>query len=299
MLPLLLAGRLQAQQADSVALYNGDIPYAKQGHGITAKLEHRPGGIDLLSGVTVPYLKLFFPPPEQRNGTMVIVCPGGGYRVLANKHEGTDIALWLNRLGISVAVLHYRLPDSRAMEQPQRVPLTDLQQAIRMARQKASQWQIDPARIGVMGFSAGGHLASSAGVYKATSSAENLRPDFMILIYPVISMSTEFGHSGSREALLGPAADSLTVAAYSNEKQVHPQTPPTFLLHTTDDPVDVRNSIAFYSALKAHNIPAEMHIFAQGGHGYGLATERNMPVAAWTQLCEAWLRASRLLAAKR
>lgn len=289
-----------ARQTDSIPLYAGIVPYAKSGHGIVEKVEHRPGGIDILSGVTVPYIKLFLPPPEKCNGTMVIICPGGGYYILANKHEGTDIALWLNNLGIAAAVLHYRLPDARAMEQPAIVPLTDLQQAIRLARQRAAEWRISPEKVGVMGFSAGGHLASSAAVKFQTGDANGaLRPDFMILIYPVISMRDEFGHTGSREALLGKNPDSQTVDSFSNELLVSGQTPPAFIVHTTDDPVDVQNSVAFYTALKAKNVSAEMHLFAKGGHGYGMATHTDLPVAVWPQLCEAWLQSLGLLSLKK
>jgi acetyl esterase/lipase len=287
-----------AQQTDSIPLYAGAIPYSKSGHSIVETIEHRPGGIDILSGVTVPYLKLFLPPPEKRNGTMVIICPGGGYYVLANKHEGTDIALWFNSLGVSAAVLHYRLPDARAMEQPSIVPITDLQQAIRLIRQRASEWQINPERVGVMGFSAGGHLASTAAV-RFGSPIDGLRPDFVILIYPVISMRSQFGRSGSREALLGKNPDSQTIDNFSNELLVSAQTPPTFLIHTTDDPLDVQHSIAFYTALKAHGVAAEMHLFAKGGHGYGMAADSNLPIAAWPQLCESWMHSMGFLPPKK
>lgn len=291
---------LYAQQTDSIPLYAGVVPYSKPGHGIIETIEHRPGGIDLLSGVTVPYLKLFLPSPEKRNGTMVIICPGGGYRVLANKHEGTDIALWFNSLGVSAAVLHYRLPDTRAMEQPAIVPLTDLQQAIRLSRQRAAEWRINPERVGVMGFSAGGHLAASAAVkFRTASTTDRLRPDFLLLIYPVISMRNEFGHSGSREALLGKNPDSQTIDNFSNELLVNEQTPPAFIVHTTDDPVDVQNSMAFYTALKAKGAAAEVHLFAKGGHGYGMATNTGLPIAVWPQLCETWLYSVGLLPSKK
>jgi acetyl esterase/lipase len=225
---------------------------------------------------------------------VVVVCPGGGYTHLAMAKEGYDVARWLNTLGISAVVLRYRLRD---YGQP--APLRDVLQAVRTVRAKAAEWRVDPRRTGVMGFSAGGHLASCAGtLYDAPEGrtggaydAISARPDFLVLVYPVISMQEPWVHRGSRDSLLGPQPSPARVAEYSTDTQVTKDTPPTFLVHSSEDPVvPVENSVLFYSALRRAGVPAEMHLFRSGPHGFGLLPGHG-PVSDWPRLCADWLRA--------
>jgi acetyl esterase/lipase len=236
--------------------------------------------------VSRPTLQVFLPPPGKANGTAVVICPGGGYLHLAFTHEGTDVARMLNDLGIAAFVLKYRLPNG---------PLQDAQRAIQLVRERAGDWGINPARVGIMGFSAGGHLASTAGTHFNQAVIDNpanisLRPDFMILLYPVISFEDSIAHRGSRDNLIGLHPDAALIRKFSNELQVTAQTPPTFLVHAGDDKtVPVANSLHFYEALQANGVPAEMHIYPQGGHGFGM----NNPTTTdrWTDRLKNWLLA--------
>ena len=226
--------------------------------------------------------------------TGIIVCPGGGYVHLAMSYEGTDVAKWLNTMGISAFVLKYRLGPK--YHHP--AELDDAQRAIRYVRAHAAEFGIDPHHIGIWGFSAGGHLASSAGTHfdhGTPNSAdpidrESSRPDFMILAYPVITFEEPYAHRGSRDALLGPNPDPALVELLSNEEHVTKDTPPTFLFHTSDDPVvPVQNSIYFYLALRRAGVPAEMHIYEHGRHGVGLA--QDIPeLSTWPTLLANWLK---------
>jgi len=234
------------------------------------------------------------PPSPAKAATGVIVCPGGGYAHLAMDHEGVQIAAWLNNLGISAYVLKYRLGPKYHYP----VELWDVQRAIRYIRSRAADFGIRPDHIGIWGFSAGGHLASTAATHFAASDPQadlidrqSDRPDFAILSYPVISMLEPYVHMGSRRNLLGDKPDPALVQLLSNELQVTSQTPPTFLFHTTEDQVvPVENSIEFYLALRKAGVPVEMHIYQKGHHGVGLATAdpvlRTWPdhLAAWLQL---------------
>jgi acetyl esterase/lipase len=227
--------------------------------------------------------------------TGVVVCPGGGYAHLSSVKEGSDIALWLNRLGISAFVLKYRL----GMKYHHPAELSDAQRAIRYVRSRAADFGIQPNRIGIFGFSAGGHLASTTGTHfdggnrQATDPIErqSSRPDFMILAYPVITFQDPYAHVGSRTNLLGEKPNPALVDELSNETQVTTQTPPTFLFHTTEDKVvPVENSVQFYLALRKAGVPAEMHIYLQGPHGVGLAA--NDPVLrSWPDRLADWLKA--------
>lgn len=209
--------------------------------------------------------------PDNGNRTAIVICPGGGYAGLVKEPEGHGIARWLNQHGITGVVLEYRLPAGRAF-----VPLLDAQRALRTVRANAEKWAIDPHRIGIMGFSAGGHLASTAGTHFDEGDAQaaapldrvSCRPDFMILVYPVIVMGRQAAHAGSQKNLLGKDAPPELVERFSNEKHVTEQTPPTFLAHAADDkPVPPDNSKAFYEALRKHNIPAKYLELPSGGHG--------------------------------
>ena len=234
-------------------------------------------------------------------GCGVIVCPGGGYFMLADNHEGKQIAAWLNSFGVSAFVLRYR----HAPRYHHPAPLQDAQRAIRLVRSRAKKWRVDPNRIGIIGFSAGGHLASSTGTHfdkgnpeaKDPVDKESCRPDFMILGYPVISFTEPFTHVGSRNNFVGgnPALAEL----FSNEKQVTAQTPPTFLLHTSEDRVvPPQNSIVFYMALLKAGVPAELHIYEKGPHGVGLAKKRP-GISGWPASCQAWLGERGFLKKKR
>jgi acetyl esterase/lipase len=236
-----------------------------------------------------PSLTLY---PVTREGlsSAVIVCPGGGYSRRA-AHEGEPIAEWLNGLGISAFVLNYRVAP---YEHP--VPLQDAQRAIRTVRQHAEEWRIDPSRVGILGFSAGGHLASTAGTHYDAGDQESAdpierqssRPDVMILCYPVISFE-EYGHVGSKHNLLGETPDEKLVSLLSSEKQVTSDTPPTFLWHTSDDgAVPVENSLFFAGALARHKVPFDLHVFESGRHGLGIASD-HAEAYIWPELCANWL----------
>ena len=229
--------------------------------------------------------------PEKPNGAAIVICPGGGYGGLVTGAEGHGIAAWLNGHGVAGIVLEYRLPRGRAF-----VPLLDAQRAIRTVRASAKEWAIDPARIGIMGFSAGGHLASTAGTHfdegdaKAADPVDRVssRPDFMILVYPVIAMGEKTTHSGSQTNLLGKEPSPKLVELFSNDKQVTDRTPPTFLAHAADDkPVPPENSKAFYAALQAHKVPAEYLELPSGGHG--LNGYKGPMWDKWQQRSLAWL----------
>jgi len=251
--------------------------------------------------VTDPELIVSLPRPESATGAAVVICPGGAYMRLAIDHEGYDVAHWLNELGIAGVILKYRLPSDAIMADKSVGPLQDVQEAIRIVRRRAAEWRLDPSKIGVMGFSAGGHLASSASTHYAEKVYEpgdstSARPDFSLLIYPVISFQQGTTHSGSRANLLGPDPDQAQVDRFSNDQQVNSQTPPAFLVHSSDDrTVPVANSLLYYQALVRNGVPAELHVYEVGGHGYGLAPGRATTESSWPRACETWLRARGLL----
>jgi acetyl esterase/lipase len=235
--------------------------------------------------VQVPQIEVYLPNKKSATGQAVIICPGGGYSILAYDWEGTDVAKLLNAHGIAAIVLKYRLPDSLSSTAPDKVPLMDAQQAIRMVREKAVSWNIQPNKIGIMGFSAGGHLAATL----STHFEKDTRPDFGILIYPVISMDKSIAHMGSRNNLIGKDPTDEMIKLYSNELQVTTNTPPSFLIHASDDDaVPVENSLYYYQALKKNNVPTEMHIYPKGGHGFGLANG-NRSLESWPRLMIEWM----------
>ncbi len=236
--------------------------------------------------VQVPHLEIYLPNKKGATGQAVIICPGGGYSILAYDWEGTDIAKLFNAHGIAAFVLKYRLPDSLSSSSPNQVPLIDAKQAMNIVRSRAGEWNISPNKIGIMGFSAGGHLAATL----STHFEQSTRPDFSILIYPVISMDKSIAHMGSRTNLIGAQPTDELIKLYSNELQITPQTPPTFILHATDDKaVPVENSLTYYEALKKNGVPAEMHIFPSGGHGFALALGKG-PLEKWPSLLFDWMK---------
>jgi acetyl esterase/lipase len=251
-----------------------------------------------------PSLTAYLPPADKATGTAVVVCPGGGYGALAVDHEGKQIADWLNARGVAAFVLRYRIVVKDKRPSPLHpAPMLDVQRALRTVRANAKEFGVRPDRVGVWGFSAGGHLASTAATHFDAGKADSTdpveqvscRPDFAILGYAVISLDTAVSHSGSRRNLLGPNPDPGLVEQLSNDKQVTKDTPPTFLFHTDEDKaVPPMNSVLFYAALKKHGVPAELHIYEHGRHGVGLGTGDPV-LSTWPQRLEDWLKGIGLL----
>lgn len=240
----------------------------------------------------IPTLTLFRPPPDKANGAAVVICPGGGYGALA-PHEGKPVAEWLNSIGVTGLVLKYRL--GPRYHHP--AMMNDVNRAIRISRAHASEWKLDVNRVGVLGFSAGGHLTSTAVTHFDLGDAnasdpidrQSCRPDFGVLIYPVITLEGPEAHSGSRKNLLGSDPPKELIDSLSNQLQVKDNTPPCFLVHTsTDTGVPFQNSLMFADALNKHKVPVEVHIFDHGPHGFGLGL--NDPVLRqWPDLCAKWM----------
>jgi acetyl esterase/lipase len=276
-----------------IPLYDGKIPNSR----MVANEEYsriEPGNILIVYKVSRPSLTIFLAPKEKATGTAVIICPGGGYTNLAMGYEGTEVAQRFNESGITAFVLKYRIPNDGTMINKEIGPLQDAQHALLVLRTRAMEWGIDPKRIGIMGFSAGGHLASTAGTHFEKNYIDNpkhisLRPDFMILIYPVISFKSPNAHMGSAHNLLGPNPSGDKINEFSNEMQVTDFTPPAFLVHAKDDnAVPYANSTDFVEALKKHHIPVELYLYERGGHGFGMTNKTsNQP---WMDLCILWMK---------
>jgi len=276
-----------------VNLWNEHIPGSMANEKYIEENLVLENGTVRVQKVTNPTLSVYLPAKEKANGSAIVICPGGGYARLAFDHEGIQIAKWFNNLGVAAFILKYRLPNDTIMENKSVGPLQDVQESIRYVRRNSSQWNVSPFKIGVIGFSAGGHLAATASTLFANkvynSDSTSARPNFSILIYPVISMDAEITHSGSRQNLLGLNPTQNLVDQFSAEKQVSPSTPPTFLVHSQDDKtVPVQNSVNYFIALKKNNVPAELHIFEKGGHGYGMGKEKGTE-SEWTEMCKQWL----------
>ncbi|MBO9616800.1 MAG: alpha/beta hydrolase [Dyadobacter sp.] len=282
-------------QTETINLWpEGKVPNFKKSD-VEEKSVTDAQGILRISGVTVPTIAAYIAPKEKATGAAVMICPGGGYGILAASHEGSDFAKWFNERGISAFVLKYRLPNEKAMTHQHEVPLMDAMQGMKLIRQNAAKWGIDVNKIGVMGFSAGGHLAATLSTHHnmGEKASADGKPNFSILIYPVISLTPALAHGGSRDNLLGPEKSDELIKYYSNELQVSDQTPPAFLVHAMDDTgVPVENSIEYYLALKKKKIPAEMHLYPKGGHGYGMRTEGKGSLANWPEAMEGWLESS-------
>ena len=271
----------------------GKVPNALPSSSVVEKSE-TTGGIMRISGVTVPTITAYLPSKEKATGAAVLICPGGGYGILAAEHEGSELAEWFKARGIAGIVLKYRLPNAQAMTKQHEVPLMDAMQGMKLIRQNAKKWNLDPNKIGVMGFSAGGHLAATLSTHfdQGPNASEDARPNFAILLYPVISFSPTLAHGGSRKNLLGADESEELIKYYSNEQHVSEKTPPTLLVHATDDAgVPVENSIEYYLALKKNKVPVEMHLYPRGGHGFSMRTEGKGSVANWPQAMEGWLKA--------
>ena len=281
-------------QMNIIPLWEKNIPnYQKSDE----KETQEKGDMLWLEKIQKPTLEIFLPAKGNATGQAVVICPGGGYVGLAYDWEGTDIAKWLNSKGIAAFVLKYRMPQAKSVTESHSAPFKDVQRAIRIVRHRAEEWNIQKDKVGVIGFSAGGHLASTLGTHfegensknKDATDQHNDRPDFMALVYPVISMDPTFGHMGSRGFLLGKDPSDELVKRYSTELQVSPNTPPTFLIHSADDKsVKVENSIVFYLACIQHGVPVEMHLYPNGGHGYSLALKSGH-LKTWTDRFIDWL----------
>jgi acetyl esterase/lipase len=282
---LLFILAFPAGAQEIIDLYQGAIPNSRQSD---VKEGERSG---MFSGVTKPTLEAFLPEKGQSTGAAVVICPGGGYAVVVYQGEGVRTAKDFAKHGISAFVLKYRLPSDSTMIDKTIGPLQDAQQAIKTVRERAAEWGIDEHKVGIMGFSAGGHLASTEATHYdhaviENSNHTNLRPDFQILVYPVISMQDSLTHLGSRENLLGKYPSKKEIDEYSNELCVTDQTPPAYIIQASDDKVvDVDNSIAYYEQLRHHNVFVEMHLYPKGNHGFVLF----MPVDEWMTPIITWI----------
>lgn len=269
---LVLSTALSAQKPIEIKLWAGGAPNS---NGITTPEQELEK--NRISNVSEPTLTVY--PAAKPNGLSIVACPGGGYARLAMDHEGHDMADWFNAQGITYAVLKYRMPNGH-----HDVPLSDAHQAIRLMREHAAEWHIH--KVGIMGASAGGHLASTA----ATHYTADTRPDFQILFYPVVSMDLANCHRGSRNNLLGKSPSEELVKLYSNELQVTADTPPAFIMHSSNDgAVPVSNSVNYYLALVKNKVPASLHTYPIGGHGWGFR-DNFIYKRQWTGELEKWLR---------
>lgn len=277
-------------QSYEVNLWEGIIPNSIENSTYNEIQVFEDSVLVKVSQVKTPTLTVF--KPQKPNGTTIIICPGGGYAHLAIDKEGYKVAKWLNTLGITAVVLKYRLPSEKIMIDKTIGPLQDAQEAIRYVRKHKKELTIDENKIGIMGFSAGGHLAASLSIYYNFDSEKNAisaKPNFTILIYPVISMDDSITHKGSKKNLLGENPSKELQKRFSVEEQTSESQNPTFLVHSTDDKsVPVENSINYYLALKESKVPVEMHLYEKGGHGFGLGKENTSQF--WTKDCENWLK---------
>lgn len=286
----------------SVNLYSQDFslkvwPNGAPNHNGMDLPEEKYDGVRVRN-VSEAEMYIYLPEKGKNTGAAILICPGGGYHIEAMGHEGYDIAEWLSKKGVASIVMKYRLPYGH-----HEIPSFDARRAMRIIRANSDKWEINPNKVGIAGSSAGGHLASTVGT-RFDKGNENsadpiekfsCKPDFMLLLYPVITFNEEFGHMGSRKNLIGEGNKWELVEKYSNELHVTKETPPTFLILADDDRgVPPRNSIEFYMALKQNNIPAEMHIFNKGGHGFGM-NKKNLPVDNWPDLFYDWLIAMELI----
>ena len=284
---------LPGYSQEVISLYPGNIPGSKPVPDLEKWMANKD--VDsIVNNVSIPTLTVFLPAGQKAGGASVIICPGGGYHTLLMVREGKKIAKEFNKAGIAAFVLKYRLPDDRTMIDKSVGPIQDAQRAIQLVREKASEWQIDPDKIGIMGFSAGGHLAATAGThfehaYIEGKKSTSLRPDFMILIYPVISFTDSIGHAGSRKNLLGNSPTEAQKILFSNELQVTKKTPPAFITHAVADKVvPSKNSLYFYEALQKNGVPAELHMYEKGEHGFLTAP----PFEEWFGRCLYWMQSN-------
>jgi acetyl esterase/lipase len=280
----------EASGQEVVLLYAGKVPNSI---GVkSSEILGGGGGIKFIRNVSIPSMSVYLPDSSQSDGSAVIIFPGGGYYLEAYEIEGTQIAQALVGHGVAAFVVKYRLPTDSTMVDKTIGPLQDAQEATKVVRERSGVWRINPNKIGIMGFSAGGHLASTAGTHFQRAVVPNednvsLRPDFMILVYPVISMTNTLAHLGSRNFLLGEHPPDSLIDYFSGEKNVTNDTPPTFLIHAEDDKtVDPDNSLEFFEALRRHDVPAELVVIPKGGHGFAA----NIPAEKWMQPLLSWMK---------
>jgi acetyl esterase/lipase len=288
---------------DVFELYPEDsIPNSKP-HSMQEEVNNPGSGRAFVLKVSKPTLTVFLPDASRANGTAVIICPGGGYHGLAIEHEGYEVAKKFNEWGVTAFVLKYRIPSDEIMQDKTIGPLQDAQRAIQLVREKAKLWQINPKQVGIMGFSAGGHLAGSATVhfdqaFIANPLKTSLRPDFSILVYPVISFTDEYAHRGSREALLGREPDPAKVKFFTLENQVSRKTPPVFLVHAKDDrTVRIDNSQKLAEALSKAKVKHDLYVYEKGGHGFGLKNPTSD--VEWMKYVYQWMFDQDLILKKR
>lgn len=298
---LIAAGTVNAQK--TIDLYEGIAPGSipNTQTEITNYFKSGTDSVRFITKIVNPTLTIYLPSKEKNTGIAVIICPGGGYTGVAIDHEGHDIAKRLQANGIAGFVLKYRMPDDGLVTEKEFIPLMDAQRAIQLVRENAKLWRLHTNRIGIMGSSAGGHLASTAGTHYTKTRISNkkntsLRPDFLVLNYPVISFADSLTHHGSRFNLIGEKQQDLSnknmdhrKIEYSGEQQVNAKTPPSFLTHAVDDKVvKVQNSLVFIAALQKHKVPVESFFYANGGHGYGM----NNPTSnvQWFEPCVNWIK---------
>jgi acetyl esterase/lipase len=286
---LLLAFPVYVNAQEVINLYPGAIPNSKP----SDVKETESSG--MYAGVTKPTLQIFLPDKEKATGAAVVICPGGGYAVVVYQAEGVRTAKEFAKQGVAAFVLKYRLPSDSTMIDKSIGPLQDAQQAIKVVRENAAKWGIDTNKVGIMGFSAGGHLASTEATHYRKALIENnddinLRPDFQILVYPVISMQDSLTHLGSRTELLGKDPSKKLIDEYSSELQVDSNTPPAYITQAGDDKVvTVDNSIVYYEALRHHNVAAELHLYPNGNHGFVL----RLKTEDWMEPIFKWMRNSK------
>jgi acetyl esterase/lipase len=289
---IVMAKVASAQQGKTIDLYPNGVPNSKKvpaGAYIEKTVNTRA------SKVSNPALIPFFPEKGKENGAAIVICPGGGYSILSMENEGYSIARKFAEIGVTAFILKYRLPSDSIMVDKTIGPLQDAQRAIQLVRQRAKEWGISTDRVGIIGFSAGGHLASTAITHFNKAVIENkdnvnLRPDFGILMYPVVSFG-DIAHKGSKNNLIGNNPSPEMVDLYSNEKQVTANTPPTFLVHAQDDKtVPVMNSVVFYEAMVKAGVKGEMHLYQAGGHGFGLNNKTTKD--QWFDRCVNWMTAN-------
>jgi acetyl esterase/lipase len=282
-------------QSTILKLWPGGIPGSINNKSYSEKSTLTDGEYSRFEKVTDPALYVFLPSADKATGAAVLICPGGGYGVLAFSHEGYAIARWLNENGIAGIIMKYRLPSDMIMKDKSIGPLQDAQEAMRVIRRHAAEWNINRGKIGVIGFSAGGHLASTLSTHYSekvyeVSDTISARPDFSLLIYPVISFNESFTHAGTRKNLIGDNPSEDAIRHFSNELQITEKTPPAFLVHSADDKaVPLKNSVVYFEGLQMFSIPSELHIFQKGGHGYGLSVDKGTQ-SAWPGLCIKWLK---------
>jgi acetyl esterase/lipase len=276
-----------------IPLYSDSIPNSKPAPDEEKVLTSSNGTITCISLVSHPTLTIYLPPKEKANGTAVIVIPGGGYSNVCITHEGYAVAERFVEMGIAAFVLKYRIPNDKYMIDKSIGPVQDAQRAIQLVREKAKEFGIDKDRVGILGFSAGGHLASTAGThfqhhYIDVKRNVNLRPDFMILIYPVISFADSIAHRGSRNNLIGKDASPEMIKKFSNELQITKRTPPTYLVHAEDDDgVKLQNTLVFGTALQKNKVPFDFYLYEKGGHGFGLINSSSN--VKWMDLVHQWM----------